>query len=160
MIERYLLEVDLRKIPRLEADVLIVGSGIAAISAALAVGEDKAVVLVTKGEMKESNTYYAQGGVAAALDPQDDPEGHLRDTLIAGAGLCDEDAVRKLVTEGPTRVRELIAWGTPFDRENGEIAFTLEGGHSFHRIIHAEGDATSTGYATRSEEHTSELQSP
>src|SRR6185295_13759757 len=84
-----------------------------------------------------------QGGVAAALDPADDPQGHLRDTLIAGAGLCDEAAVNKLVTEGPTRVRELIAWGTPFDREiDGEIAFTLEGGHSHHRIIHAEGDAT------------------
>ena len=139
MIERYLLQVDLRRIPRMEADVLIIGSGIAALSAAQAVREDQSIILVTKGELKESNTYYAQGGVAAALDPQDDPEGHLRDTLIAGAGLCDEAAVRKLVTEGPARVRELIAFGTPFDRENGEIAFTLECGHSFHRIIHAEG---------------------
>ena len=142
MIEQFLIEVDLRKIPSLAPDVLIVGSGIAAISAAIIAAESASVAIVTKSELKESNTYYAQGGVAAALDPADDPEGHLRDTLIAGAGLCDEDAVRKLVTEGPERVRQLIEWGTPFDRENGKIAFTLEGGHSHHRIIHADGDAT------------------
>ncbi|HLX64339.1 MAG TPA: L-aspartate oxidase [Planctomycetota bacterium] len=142
MNERFLIDLNLRRIPSLSPDVLIVGSGIAAISAAIVAAEDASVLLVTKSELKESNTYYAQGGVAAALDPADDPEGHLRDTLIAGAGLCDVDAVRKLVTEGPDRVRELIAWGTPFDREDGKIAFTLEGGHSHHRIIHAEGDAT------------------
>jgi L-aspartate oxidase len=142
MNEHFLIDVDLRRIPSLAPDVVIVGSGIAAISAAITAAEEATVLLITKSEMKESNTYYAQGGVAAALDPTDDPEGHLRDTLIAGAGLCDEEAVRKLVTEGPARVRELIAWGTPFDRENGEIAFTLEGGHSHHRIIHADGDAT------------------
>ena len=142
MNERFLIDVDLRRIPSLSPDVLIVGSGIAAISAAIVAAEDASVLLVTKSELKESNTYYAQGGVAAALDPADDPKGHLQDTLIAGAGLCDENAVRKLVTEGPARVRELIAWGTPFDRENGEIAFTLEGGHSHNRIMHAEGDAT------------------
>ncbi len=142
MIEQFLIDVDLRRIPALTPDVLIVGSGIAAISAAIVAAESASVLLVTKSDLKESNTYYAQGGVAAALDPSDDPEGHLRDTLIAGAGLCDEDAVRKLVTEGPVRVRQLIEWGTPFDRENGKIAFTLEGGHSHHRIIHANGDAT------------------
>ncbi len=148
MIEQFLIDVDLRRIPSLAPDVLIVGSGIAAISAAIVAAESASVLIVTKSEMKESNTYYAQGGVAAALDPADDPEGHLRDTLIAGAGLCDEDAVRKLVTEGPARVRELIEWGTPFDRENGKIAFTLEGGHSHHRIIHAEGDATGRAIET------------
>ncbi|HYG74856.1 MAG TPA: L-aspartate oxidase [Planctomycetota bacterium] len=142
MKEQYLIELDLRRVPSFSPDVVIIGSGIAAISAALVSAEDASVLLVTKSELKESNTYYAQGGVAVSLDPSDDPEGHLRDTLIAGAGLCDEDAVRKLVTEGPARVKELIAWGTPFDRENGEIAFTLEGGHSHHRVIHAEGDAT------------------
>lgn len=140
--EQYLIELDLRRIPSFSPDVVIVGSGIAAISAALVAAEETSVLLVTKSELKESNTYYAQGGVAVSLDPSDDPEGHLQDTLVAGAGLCDEDAVRKLVTEGPVRVKELIAWGTPFDRENGEIAFTLEGGHSHHRVIHAEGDAT------------------
>ena len=142
MIEQFLIDMDLRRIPSLSPDVLIIGSGIAAISAAIVAAESASVLIITKSELQESNTYYAQGGVAAALDPADDSEGHLRDTLIAGAGLCDEDAVRKLVTEGPARVRQLIEWGTPFDRENGNLSFTLEGGHSHHRIIHADGDAT------------------
>ena len=142
MKEQFLIELDFRRVPSLSPDVVIIGSGIAAISAALVAAEDASVLLVTKDELKESNTYYAQGGVAVSLDPADDPEGHLRDTLIAGAGLCDEEAVRKLVTEGPARVNQLIEWGTPFDRENGQIAFTLEGGHSHHRVIHANGDAT------------------
>jgi L-aspartate oxidase len=142
MKEQFLIDLDLRRLPSFSPDVVIVGSGIAAISAALVAAEDASVLLVTKSAMQESNTYYAQGGVAVSLDPADNPEGHLNDTLIAGAGLCDEAAVRKLVTEGPTRVKELIQWGTPFDRENGQIAFTLEGGHSHHRVIHAEGDAT------------------
>src|SRR3954462_9701751 len=119
MKEQFLIDLDLRRLSAISPDVVVVGSGIAAISAALVAAEDASVLLVTKSEIKESNTYYAQGGVAVSLDPADDPEGHLRDTLIAGAGLCDEQAVRKLVTEGPTRVKELIAWGTPFDRENG-----------------------------------------
>ncbi|MGD0093398.1 MAG: L-aspartate oxidase [Planctomycetota bacterium] len=142
MKEQCLIDLDLRRVPSLSPDVVVIGSGIAALSAALAAAEDASVLVVTKSEVKESNTYYAQGGIAVALDPADDPEEHLRDTLIAGAGLCDEDAVRKLVTEGPKRVQELIAWGAPFDRENGAISFTLEGGHSHHRVIHAEGDAT------------------
>jgi len=142
MKEQYLIDLDLRRLPSFSPDVVVIGSGIAAISAALVAAEDASVLLVTKSELKESNTYYAQGGVAVSLDPSDDPEAHLRDTLIAGAGLCDEASVRKLVTEGPARVKELIAWGTPFDRENGAIAFTLEGGHSHHRVVHAEGDAT------------------
>lgn len=142
MREQYLIDLDLRRVASFSPDVLIIGSGIAAISAALVAAEDASVMLVTKNILQESNTYYAQGGVAVSLDPTDNPEGHLRDTLVAGAGLCDETAVRKLVTEGPERVKQLIAWGTPFDRENGEIAFTLEGGHSHNRIIHADGDAT------------------
>ncbi|HEY3320560.1 MAG TPA: L-aspartate oxidase [Planctomycetota bacterium] len=142
MKEQYLVELDLRRVPCLFPDVVVIGSGVAAISAALVAAEDASVLIVTKGEMKESNTYYAQGGVAVCLDPTDDIQGHLQDTLIAGAGLCDEDAVRKLVTEGPKRVQELVDWGTPFDRENGKLAFTLEGGHSHHRVMHAEGDAT------------------
>ena len=142
MKEQYLIELDLRRLPSFSPDVLIIGSGIAAISAAVVAAEDASVMLITKNILQESNTYYAQGGVAVSLEGGADIEAHLSDTLIAGAGLCDEDAVRKLVTEGPGRVRELIEWGTPFDRENGKIAFTLEGGHSHNRIIHADGDAT------------------
>lgn len=148
MNEQFLIDVDLRRIPSLSPDVLIAGSGIAAISAAIVAAESAPVVIVTKSRMQESNTYYAQGGVAVALDPTDESEAHLQDTLIAGAGLCDEAAVRKLVTEGPQRVRELIDWGTPFDREHGKIAFTLEGGHSHNRIIHAQGDATGRAIET------------
>ncbi|HYF49816.1 MAG TPA: L-aspartate oxidase [Planctomycetota bacterium] len=142
MKEQYLIDLDLRRVPSFSPDVVVIGSGIAAISAALVAAESCSVLLITKSELKESNTYYAQGGVAVSLDTADDPENHLKDTLIAGAGMCNETAVRKLVTEGPARVKELIAWGTPFDRKNGQIAFTLEGGHSHHRIIHADGDAT------------------
>lgn len=148
MIEQFLIDVELRRIPSLSPDVLIVGSGIAAISAAIVAAEHASVLIVTKSQLQESNTYYAQGGVAVALDPSDETEAHLHDTLIAGAGLCDEDAVRKLVTEGPQRVRELIDWGTPFDREHGKIAFTLEGGHSHNRIMHAQGDATGRAIET------------
>ena len=148
MNEQYLIDVDLRRIPSLSPDVLIAGSGIAAISAAIVAAESASVLLVTKSRMQESNTFYAQGGVAVALDPLDEPEAHFQDTIIAGAGLCDEAAVRKLVTEGPLRVTQLIEWGTPFDRENGKIAFTLEGGHSHNRIIHALGDATGRAIET------------
>src|SRR5271154_5591305 len=125
MREQYLIDLDLRRVASFSPDVLIIGSGIAAISAALVAAEDASVMLVTKNILQESNTYYAQGGVAVSLEPSDKLEGPLADSLAAGAGLCDEPAVRKLVTEGRERVQQLIAWGTPFDRENGQIAFTL-----------------------------------
>ena len=127
-----------------EADVIVVGSGIAGLTAALKLRQrvDK-VLLVTKTVLSEGSTQWAQGGIAAALAPEDTPEEHLVDTLIAGVGLCDEDAVRALVEEGPARVRELIALGTQFDTNaEGEITLTREGGHGRDRIAHAGGDAT------------------
>ncbi len=143
MKEQFLLDMNLRRVPALTPDVVIVGSGIAAISAALVAAEERSVLIVTKSEIKESNTYYAQGGIAAALAPGDSPEDHFQDTLAVGSGLCNEQAVRKLVNEGPQRVKELIAWGTPFDREaDNELSMTLEGGHGKRRILHANGDAT------------------
>ncbi len=126
------------------ADVIVVGSGIAGLTCALRLRErvDK-VLLVTKTVLDEGSTAWAQGGIAAALDPDDSVEEHLRDTLVAGVGLCDETAVRVLVTEGPDRVRELVALGAEFDREpGGEIKLTREGGHHRDRIAHAGGDAT------------------
>lgn len=100
------------------------------------------VLILTKADPAESNTGYAQGGIAAALGPGDSPEQHAQDTLKAGDGLCDEHAVRVLVEEGPRYVRELISWGANFDRDdNGELAFGLEAAHSVRRILHA-GDAT------------------
>ena len=126
------------------ADVIVVGSGIAGLTAALRLRQrvDR-VLLVTKTVLSEGSTEWAQGGIAAALDPADSPEEHLRDTLVAGVGVCDVAAVRALVSEGPARVRELVGLGTEFDRgPDGEIALTREGGHHRDRIAHAGGDAT------------------
>jgi L-aspartate oxidase len=130
-------------------DLVVLGSGIAGLSAAVhASRAGWSVLVLTKGELAHSATRYAQGGVAAALDPQadDSPELHLSDTIAAGAGLCDPDAVRVLVTEGPDRVRELISMGAVFDRtgdgEAAALALAREGGHSAARVLHAGGDAT------------------
>jgi L-aspartate oxidase len=126
------------------ADVVVVGSGIAGLTCALRLRErvDR-VLLVTKTVLSAGSTQWAQGGIAAALDPEDTPQEHLDDTLVAGVGLCDPEAVRILVTEGPERVRELVALGTEFDRDaEGEIKLTREGGHHRDRIAHAGGDAT------------------
>ena len=128
----------------ISADVIVVGSGIAGLTAALRLRQrvDR-VLLVTKTVLSEGSTQWAQGGIAAALDPADSAEEHLGDTLVAGAGVCDEDAVRVLVSEGPARVRELVTLGTQFDRgPDGEISLTREGGHGRDRIAHAGGDAT------------------
>ena len=127
-----------------EADAIVVGSGIAGLTCALRLRERvDTVLLVTKTVLDEGSTAWAQGGIAAALAPEDSTEEHLQDTLDAGAGLCDEAAVRILVTEGPDRVRELVGLGAVFDRDlEGEIKLTREGGHHRDRIAHAGGDAT------------------
>ncbi|MGH8891096.1 MAG: L-aspartate oxidase [Acidothermaceae bacterium] len=125
------------------ADIVVVGSGIAGLTTALKARRAGRVLLVTKTELDAGSTRWAQGGIAAALGPGDSPEQHLHDTLVAGAGLCDETAVRVLVTEGPALVRELIELGTKFDLDHaGDLALTREGGHLRHRIAHAGGDAT------------------
>lgn len=128
------------------ADVVVVGSGIAGLTAALridAVAPGLRLLVVTKDVLNAGSTRWAQGGIAAALGPGDTPEEHERDTLVAGAGICDAAAVRALVTEGPDAVRELIALGTQFDHHpDGELSLTREGGHHRDRIAHAGGDAT------------------
>jgi L-aspartate oxidase len=126
------------------ADVIVIGSGIAGLTAALELrAKVDRVLVVTKGRLSSGSTVWAQGGIAAALDPEDTPDEHLHDTLVAGAGLCSEEAVRALVTEGPQRVRELVARGARFDTQpNGDLTLTREGGHHRDRIIHAGGDAT------------------
>ncbi|MBI0294452.1 L-aspartate oxidase [Streptomyces sp. PRKS01-29] len=128
-----------------EADVVVVGSGVAGLTAALRCAAAGArVTVVTKARLDDGSTRWAQGGIAAALGEGDTPEQHLDDTLVAGAGLCDEQAVRALVTEGPDAVRRLIATGARFDADDatGEILLTREGGHHRRRIAHAGGDAT------------------
>ncbi|HTJ72407.1 MAG TPA: L-aspartate oxidase [Actinospica sp.] len=125
------------------ADTVVVGSGIAGLTAALAARHAGSVLLVTKAQLSDGSTRWAQGGIAAALGRGDTPEAHLADTLTAGAGLCDEEAVRTLVNGGPTAVRRLIDRGFVFDtEEDGGIALTREGGHHADRILHAGGDAT------------------
>ncbi|MEV7614696.1 L-aspartate oxidase [Streptomyces sp. NPDC089799] len=129
----------------LEADVVVVGSGVAGLTAALrCAAAGRRTVVVTKARLDDGSTRWAQGGIAAALGEGDTPEQHLDDTLVAGAGLCDEAAVRLLVTEGPDAVRRLIDTGAEFDRDagTGEIELTREGGHHRRRIAHAGGDAT------------------
>ncbi|MFF3271551.1 L-aspartate oxidase [Streptomyces chrestomyceticus] len=129
----------------IEADVVVVGSGVAGLTAALrCAAAGRRTVVVTKARLDDGSTRWAQGGIAAALGEGDTPEQHLADTLVAGAGLCDEAAVRTLVTEGPDAVRRLIATGARFDTEPGSdtMALTREGGHHRRRIAHAGGDAT------------------
>ncbi|MFJ1993650.1 L-aspartate oxidase [Streptomyces asiaticus] len=128
-----------------EADVVVVGSGVAGLTVALRCAAAGArVTVVTKARLDDGSTRWAQGGIAAALGEGDTPEQHLDDTLVAGAGLCDEQAVRALVTEGPDAVRRLITTGARFDADDvtGEILLTREGGHHRRRIAHAGGDAT------------------
>ena len=124
------------------ASFLIIGSGIAGLYTALELSKVGRVILITKSNITESNTTYAQGGIAAAISPHDSPELHYQDTMMAGAGLCDSEAVMALVHDGPKRVKHLIELGVPFDQIQGEISLTREAAHSRRRILHADGDAT------------------
>jgi L-aspartate oxidase len=123
-------------------DFIVVGSGIAGLRAAVALAHAGRVAVLTKDRVTESNTEYAQGGVAVVMSDDDAISLHYQDTIDAGAGLCDPDAVRVLVEEGPNRIAELIEQGAEFDREDGELTFTREAAHSRSRVIHAKGDAT------------------
>jgi L-aspartate oxidase len=126
----------------LSPDFVVIGGGIAGLRAAIALAPIGRVLILTKGEPTESNTGYAQGGIAVALGSDDSPALHASDTIKAGDGLCDEDAVRVLVEEGPPYVQELIDWGTRFDRDaDGELSRGREAAHSVRRVLHA-GDAT------------------
>ena len=139
---RYLVGFDPLDMPHHFTDVLIIGGGLAGLRTALGIGAGHRVLVVTKDEVRESNSAYAQGGIAGVLDPEDHFEDHIADTLAAGKGLCDPDVVAMVVHEAPTRIGELIAWGTHFDTVNGQVALGREGGHSHARIVHALGDAT------------------
>jgi L-aspartate oxidase len=129
-------------IETLHTDFLVLGSGIAGLRAALGLARHGEVLVVTKDQPSESNTGYAQGGVAVAMGADDDTALHLEDTLRAGAGIVSRPAARALVEEGPERIRELASWGARFDREEGRYHFTREGAHSRNRVLHALGDAT------------------
>lgn len=142
MIPQYLIDFELNDLPVVETDVIVIGSGIAGLYTAIMASATQNVLLITKKSLLESNTRYAQGGIAAVTAEDDSPAYHRQDTLLAGAGLCSSAAVDVLVNEGPVGVQELIRLGTMFDVENGELALTQEGAHSHRRILHANGDAT------------------
>jgi L-aspartate oxidase len=126
----------------LECDFLIVGSGIAALRAAIELDGRGQILMLTKGQAEQGSTVHAQGGIAAAVADDDSPEIHASDTLVAGDGLCRVDAVRILTERGPRYVQELIDWGAEFERNtNGELALAREGAHSVRRVLHAQ-DAT------------------
>jgi len=142
VIPRYLVDFDSSSLPCVETDVIVVGAGIAGLYTALEAGRLNRVILISKKSLFDSNTRYAQGGIAAVISDEDSFEFHRQDTLIAGAGLCEPDAVDVLVREGPDGVRSLIRYGTHFDEVDGHFALTREGAHSQRRILHAKGDAT------------------
>jgi len=123
-------------------DYIVIGSGIAGLYSALLAIEHGSVLIVTKGGIEDCNTRHAQGGIAAAIGKNDSAELHFKDTMSAGDGLCNEQAVRILVDEAPDRIADLIGFGVPFDTVNGEVALTREAAHSVSRILHAGGDAT------------------
>jgi L-aspartate oxidase len=127
---------------RIETDFIVIGGGVAGLRAAVDLAKAGRVLLLTKTSLTESNSQYAQGGIAAAVGESDSTEIHFSDTLAAGAGLCDEAAVKILADEAPEEIRKLIEWGTEFDRVDGRVALAREGAHSQARVLHAHGDAT------------------
>src|SRR5919199_232433 len=134
---RYLVRFGPRRTPHLFTDLLVIGGGIAGLRAALAAPPDLQVLVVTKDRLQQSSSAYAQGGIAAVRSPEDRFEDHIGDTLAAGAGLCDRAVVEMVVREAPRQIDDLIGFGAKFDEQPG-----IEGGHSYHRIVHALGDAT------------------
>jgi L-aspartate oxidase len=139
---RFLVPFGPKQTPHFFTDILIVGAGIAGLRAALEVPPDYPVLVVTKDSVQQSNSSYAQGGIAGVMSPEDRFENHIEDTLTAGAGLCDREIVELVVCEAPNQINDLIQWGTRFDEEQGRLALGQEGGHSHRRIVHALGDAT------------------
>ena len=139
---RYLVPFNPRQVPHYFADVLVIGGGLAGLRAANAIDPSLNVLVVTKDAIAQSNSSYAQGGIAGVLDPDDRFEEHVQDTLVAGGTLCDERVVDMVIREAPRRIQELIDWGTHFDEQSGRITLGREGGHSHNRIVHALGDMT------------------
>jgi L-aspartate oxidase len=157
MTPRYLAPFHPKRVSHYFTDVLIIGGGLAGMRAANAVDPGQSVLMVTKEALEQSNSNYAQGGIAGVIDPEDRFEDHIRDTLTAGGALCDPDVVDMVVREAPERIDELIHWGAHFDEESGAIALGREGGHSHRRIVHAL-DATGREIMRAVIEHTRKLE--
>lgn len=154
---RYLAAFHPKRVPHHFTDILILGGGLAGLRAANAIDPKLSVLVITKEGLRQSNSAYAQGGIAGVLDPEDQFDNHIADTLTAGGKLCDVAVVEQVVREAPERIRELMAWGTRFDLEAGELALGREGGHSHDRIVHALGDATGKEVMRAVIEHTAAL---
>lgn len=144
---RYLIHIDSTATSQLFTDCVIVGAGIAGLRAALEAADHRNVIVVCKATIEDSNTWKAQGGIAAVMREDDTFEAHIADTLKTGCGLCERDTVERVVRQGPELVRQLQDWGAGFDRVNDHIDTTLEGGHSHARIIHGHGDETGRAIA-------------
>jgi L-aspartate oxidase len=142
MSHRYLIQFQPKHTPHCFTDILIIGAGIAGLRAALEIPDSFQVLVVSKDSLQQSNSSFAQGGIAGVMSPEDRFENHIEDTLKAGSGLCDRHIVEKVVREAPEQIQQLVEWGTNFDEEEGHLALTREGGHSHRRIVHALGDAT------------------
>jgi L-aspartate oxidase len=154
---RYLVPFTPRELPHYFADVLVIGGGLAGLRAANAIDGRLNVLVVTKDAIQQSNSSYAQGGIAGVLDPDDSVEEHVHDTLVAGGTLCDHEVVEMVVREAPQRIQELVQWGTHFDEQAGRITLGREGGHSKSRIVHALGDMTGKEVMRAVIEHTRRL---
>ncbi len=152
-LRRYLVHFSSHNIPQVFTDVLVLGSGIAGLSAVLGLSETVSVLLVTKGDLGEGCTSEAQGGIATAISHDDSPQAHFEDTVEAGCGLGNEEAVRLVTNEGRERIEDLARMGVHFDRVGGELALTREGGHHRARILHADGDATGLAIVRALSEH-------
>ncbi len=144
---RYLVNVDSISAHQLFTDCLVIGAGIAGLRAALEAAERHSIIIVCKGNAEDSNTFKAQGGIASVLDKADTFESHIADTLKTGCGICDEGVVDLVVRQGPELVEQLLEWGTEFDLRENHFAATLEGGHSYPRVVHAHGDETGRAIA-------------
>lgn len=154
---RYLVPFHPKRVPHHFTDVLIIGGGLAGLRAANEIDPSLSVLVITKEALPQSNSAYAQGGIAGVLDPEDRFEDHIADTLTAGGNLCDREVVEMVVREAPVRIHELMNWGTRFDLQEGELALGREGGHSHDRIVHALGDSTGREVMRAVIEHTSSL---
>ena len=141
-IPRYLVPFHPKRVPHYFTDVAIIGGGLAGLRASIEIDQSLSTVVLTKDRIQESNSSYAQGGIAGVMDPDDRFENHIDDTINAGGGLCDKEVVDLVVREAPDRIQELIKWGTKFDEGDNGLLLGREGGHSHHRIVHALGDST------------------
>ncbi len=156
-IPRYLVAIDPKRMGHYFTDVLVIGGGLAGMRAAQEIDPSLRTMILTKDKVEESNSAYAQGGIASVWDPEDRFDNHIQDTLVAGCDLCDLRTVEMVVREAPERVAELIRWGTRFDQLDGALVLGREGGHSHQRIIHALGDATGKEIMRAMIQHTRSL---